>query len=315
MTSKVWTIGMPGAYLRVMELRHLRYYVAVAEERHFGRAATRLHMAQPPLSQQIKQLEAEIGVQLLTRSTRRVELTPAGERFLDRARAILADVDDAGDEAQRVAAGEVGRVSLGLIGSATYELLPTIVPALREQCPDLELDLHGEMLTPAQEEGLRDGSLDICILRPPVRDPGLRVRVLRREALVVALPASHPLADHESIRLADLSDEPFITYPSRHRSVVHDSIFDACQRAGFVPRVVQEVQETSTLVVFVAAGLGVALVPEPVRALSIAGAVYRPLEGEGEFVELAVATREGEDSPHVSRVLACLRTLLAPGPA
>lgn len=297
-----------------MELRHLRYYLAVAEELHFGRAAARLHMAQPPLSQQIKQLEAEIGVQLLTRSTRRVELTPAGERFLERARAILADVDEAGDEAQRVAAGEVGRVSLGLIGSATYELLPTIVPALREQCPDLELDLHGEMLTPAQEEGLRDGSLDICILRPPVRDPDLRVRILRREALLVALPATHPLAQRDTIRLADLRDEPFITYPSRHRSVVHDSIFDACRRAGFAPRVVQEVQETSTLVVFVAAGLGVALVPEPVRALTIDGAVYRPLDGEGEFVELAVATREGERSPHVARVLACLHDLLAPPP-
>ncbi|MFW5470715.1 LysR substrate-binding domain-containing protein [Knoellia sp. CPCC 206435] len=295
-----------------MELRHLRYFVAVAEELHFGRAAARLHMAQPPLSQQIKQLEAEIGVQLLTRSTRRVELTPAGKRYLARARAVLADVDDAGDEAQRVAAGEVGRVALGLIGSATYDLLPTIVPALRERCPDIVLDLRGELLTPAQEEGLRDGSLDICILRPPVRDPGLRVRVLRREPLVAVLPATHQLADRDSIRLADLRDEPFITYPSRHRSVLHDATFDACQRAGFVPQVVQEVSETSTLVVFVAAGLGVALVPEPVRHLTITGAVYRPLEGAPSSVELAVATRGDERSPHVLRILGALRSLLAP---
>ncbi|WP_404386417.1 LysR substrate-binding domain-containing protein [Knoellia locipacati] len=293
-----------------MELRHLRYYVAVAEELHFGRAAQRLHMAQPPLSQQIKQLEAEIGVVLLNRSTRRVELTPAGERFLDRARAILADVDHAGDEAQRVAAGEVGRVALGLIGSATYDLLPTIVPALRKACPDIVLDLRGELLTPAQEEGLRDGTLDICILRPPVRDPGLRVRVLRQEPLIAVLPAAHPLAERDGIRLEDLRDEPFITYPSRHRSVLHDATFDACQRAGFVPKVVQEVSETSTLVVFVAAGLGVALVPEPVRHLTITGAVYRPLVGEPSFVELAVATRGDERSPHVLRILEALRSLL-----
>ena len=206
-------------------------------------------------------------------------------------------------------------MALGLIGSATYDLLPTIVPGLREACPDIVLDLRGELLTPAQEEGLRDGTLDICILRPPVRDPSLRVRVLRREPLIAVLPATHPLAGRDGIRLEDLRHEPFITYPSRHRSVLHDATFDACQRAGFVPQVVQEVRETSTLVVFVAAGLGVALVPEPVRHLTITGAVYRPLEGVPSFVELAVATRGDERSPHVLRILDALRSLLAPDPA
>ena len=267
-------------------------------------------MAQPPLSQQIKQLEGELRVQLLTRSTRRVELTPAGERYLERARGILAEVDLAGHEAARVASGEVGRVAIGFTGSATYELLPTLARALAEDFPDLELDLRGELLTPSQEALLHDGSLDVGVLRPPVRDPALRVRVLRREPLIAVLPSTHPLAQRSSVALADLRDEPFITYPSHQRSVVHDAIFDACQRVGFTPHVAQEISETSTLVVFVAAGLGVALVPESVRHLSITGAVYLPLAGTTEEVELAVATRADERSPQVARVVARMRTLL-----
>jgi len=293
-----------------MELRHLRYFVAVAEECHFGRAAERLHIAQPPLSQQIKQLENELGVQLLTRSTRKVELTPSGEGYLDRARAILASVDDAGDEAARVAAGEIGRIAIGFTGSATYELLPTLARMLDDELPDLELDLRGEMLTPDQVAALRDHTLDLGFLRPPVRDTGIDVRVLRKEPLIAVLPSEHRLASEEKARLADLRDERFITYPSHHRSVVYEAVFDACQRAGFTPRQTQEVGETSTLVVFVAAGLGVALVPASVRHLNITGAVYLPLAGTTEEVELAVATRADDDSPHVRRVLARVRRLL-----
>jgi DNA-binding transcriptional LysR family regulator len=293
-----------------MELRHLRYFVAVAEECHFGRAADRLHIAQPPLSQQIKQLENELGVQLLARSTRKVELTPAGAHYLDRARAILASVDDAGDEATRVAAGRVGRVSIGFTGSATYELLPALARVLREELPELDLELRGEMLTPDQVSGLRARTLDLGFLRPPVRDPDLRVRVLRREPLIAVLPSQHPLAGKAKLRLADLRDEPFIMYPSHHRSVVYEAVLDACQRAGFTPSATQEVGETSTLVVFVAAGLGVALVPASVRHLSITGAVYLPLAGTTEEVELAVATRSDDESPHLREVLARVRRLL-----
>src|ERR1700743_1891693 len=152
-----------------MELRRIQYFVAVAEEAHVGRAAERLRMAQPPLSQQIKALEAEMGVVLFHRSTRKVELTPAGERFLDRARAILADVDDALTEAGTVAAGMVGRIAIGFTGSATYDLLPSLVRVLRADLPGIELDIHGEMLTPDQVTALTDGTLDLGLLRPPVR--------------------------------------------------------------------------------------------------------------------------------------------------
>lgn len=291
-----------------MELRHLRYFVAVAEECHFGRAAQRLHIAQPPLSQQIRQLETALGVQLLTRSTRRVDLTPAGARYLERARAILADVVRAGDEAALIADGRIGRVAIGFTGSATYELLPSLSRRLRALSPDLVLDLRGELLTPSQVTGLRDGVLDVGFLRPPVRDPEIEVHPLRREPLVVVLPEAHPLTSHDEIALADLAAEPFITYPSHHRSVVHDAVLDACQAAGFTPHA-SEVAETSTLVSFVAAGLGVALVPGSVQQLRITGAAYRPLAGIAPTVELAVATRRGENSPAVRRVLALAREL------
>jgi DNA-binding transcriptional LysR family regulator len=295
-----------------MELRHLRYFVAVAEECHFGRAAARLHIAQPPLSQQIRQLEADLGVELFTRTTRRVDLTPAGQRYLERARSILAQVAAAGAEAGRVAAGELGRVSLGFTGSATYELLPSLARALRRDLPGIELDLRGEMLTPRQVEALRAGVLDVGFLRPPTPAPDLDLQVLRREALVAAIPAAHPLAERKRVRLRDLADEPFITYPAGQRSAVAPVVLEACAKAGFSPRVVHEVAETSTLMSFVAAGLGVALVPASVQHLQITGAVHLPLTGTNAGVDLAVATRLGENRPDVLRVLARAHRLVGP---
>lgn len=296
-----------------MELRRIQYFVAVAEECHFGRAALRLQMAQPPLSQQIKQLEAEMGVTLLIRSTRKVELTLAGERFLERARQILASVDEAVEEAGRVAEGLLGTLSIGFTGSATYDLLPSLARVLRAELPGIDLDLRGEMLTPDQVTALLDGTLDLGFLRPPVQSPEIDVRVLRREPLIAVLPESHALAGRTKVKLADLSDEPFITYPSHNRSVVYQAVLDACQRSGFTPARVHEVGETSTLVSFVAAGLGVALVPASVQHLKITGANYLPLAGNTEEVELAVATRTDDRSPLVARVRARAETLIGGG--
>ena len=287
-----------------MELRHIRYFVAVAEECHFGRAAERLHIAQPPLSQQIKQLEADLGVVLLTRSTRKVELTPAGQRYLERARVILAAVDDAASEAVRVAAGELGRLSIGFTGSATYELVPSLARVLRSELPGIELDLRGEMLTPDQVDALLNRTLDLGFLRPPVRHADIDLLILRREPLIAVLPSTHPLSLRSSVRLRDLRHEPFITYPSHHRSVVHEAVMDACERAGFTPRDVHEVRETSTLVAFVAAGLGFALVPASVQHLQITGATYLPIADTTEAVELALACRANDPSPQVARVRA-----------
>ncbi|TDW15041.1 LysR family transcriptional regulator [Kribbella kalugense] len=292
-----------------MELRHLRYFVAVAEERHFGRAAARLHIAQPPLSQQIRQLEGELGLQLLRRTTRRVDLTPAGEAYLLRARQIIAAVSSAAGEAQRVAVGLQGRLVIGCVGSATYSLLPQLVRTLREELPDLEVAVQGEMLAPDQARALLEGRIDLGLLRPPVDEESLRVDVLRADRLIVAVPDGHRLAGRRRVRLAELADEDFVIHAGGGRSVMHDTVVELCREAGFEPRVRHEVAETSTLVTFVAAGLGIAVVPAPVAELMVPGVAYRALSGRAS-VELAAATRADDDAPYLERVLAVLAGLV-----
>lgn len=284
-----------------MELRHLRYFVAVAEECHFGRAAQRLHMAQPPLSQQIRQLEAELGVELLRRTTRRVSLTPAGERYLERARDVLGAVDRAGREVAQVATGEVGRVTIGFVGSATYALLPGLARDLREALPDIHFEFKGEMLTPDQTAELERGTLDIALMRTPIFAEGLRMQTLQREPLVLAVPATHRLALADRVHLTDLRDQPLVSYPSGHRSVIQEVVLATCQRAGFQPRQAVQVSETSTLVVFVAAGIGLALVPQSVSALQLSGVVFRELV-DAPQVELSIGWRD-DAGPAVERVV------------
>jgi DNA-binding transcriptional LysR family regulator len=295
-----------------MELRHLRYFIAVAEERHFGRAAARLHIAQPPLSQQIRRFEAELGEPLLYRTTRSVELAPAGEVLLEQGREILAAVDAAIDDARRAARGEYGRLAIGFTGSCTYAMLPALAAAMRQELPGVVLDLQGELLTPAQVARLVDGTLDLGLLRPPVHDRGLSTEVLQSEPLLAVLPDSHPLAESEAIALELLEGEPFITYPSHFRSVVHDAVEDACAAHGFEPVAAHEVSETATLVSFVAAGLGVSLVPASVRNMTVQGAVYRPLVRDTTRVELAVAWRRGDDRPVLARALDVIRRGVRP---
>jgi DNA-binding transcriptional LysR family regulator len=293
-----------------MDLRQMRYFVAVAEERHFGRAAARLHIAQPPLSQQIRRIEAELGEPLLYRTTRSVELAPAGEVLLERSRDILAAVDAAIEDARRAAHGEYGRLAIGFTGSATYALLPALAAALRRELPGVALDLRGELLTPTQVARLTAGTLDLGLLRPPIRDRSLSTEVLRSEPLIAVLPESHPLAAADAISLERLKDEPFVTYPSHFRSVLHDAVEDACAAHGFTPRAAHEVAETATLVSFVAAGLGVSLVPASVRNMTVEGAVYRPLSQDTTRVQLAAAWKRDDNRPALARALDITRQVL-----
>lgn len=292
-----------------MELRHLRYFRAVAEELHFGRAAERLLIAQPPLSQQIRQLERELGVTLLTRSTRSVELTPAGRVFLDRTVKILAAVDDASEQARRIAEGMEGRLVIGCVGSATYSLLPRLVRALRKTLPAVDLSVRGEMLAPAQLAALHAGEIDIGLLRPPVTDPDITVETIRRDRLLVALPAGHPYAERAALSAFDLRDEDFISHAGRGRSRMSALVTTLCLDAGFAPRIRHEVEETSTLVTLVAAGLGVAVVPEPTAELDIAGVCYRPLSPESTSIELLAAYPSSSSSPLIANVLEVLREI------
>lgn len=290
-----------------MELRHLRYFRAVAEELHFGRAAARLHIAQPPLSQQIRRLEAELGVELLVRSTRRVELTPAGEDYLRRVIDILDDVDAAGRHAQRIADGASGHLTIGCVGSATYSLLPQLVRDLREELPGVDVDLRGEMLVPTLVDGLRSGELHFAVLRPPTDVDDLTVTVLRTEPLIVALPERHRLAAKAAIALSELAGDDFVMHAGGGQSVLNHLAVSLCAAEGFVPQIRHEVAETSTLVTFVAAGLGVALVPGPTAALDIAGVRYVPLRGQGAALELAAAYLTSARSPLIDRVQELLR--------
>ncbi|GAA1953912.1 LysR substrate-binding domain-containing protein [Nocardioides panacihumi] len=292
-----------------MDLRHLRYFVAVAEERHFGRAAERLHMAQPPLSQAIRQLESELGVVLLLRTTRRVDLTEAGAAYLARARSILAEMDEAAHEARRVAAGVVGRLAIGCVGSATYSLLPALSRHLATELPGVDFAFRGEMLAPDQVEALRSGVIDVALLRPPVADLSLTVTPLRSDRLVVALPVDHVLARRRQVRVADLRDADLIVHSADRRSVMYDVVIGLFRDAGIDPRVRHEVGETSTLVTLVAGGLGVAVVPEPVTALALDGVAYRPLVRSAASVELAVAYRSERGEPHLMRTIDVIRRM------
>jgi DNA-binding transcriptional LysR family regulator len=292
-----------------VELRHLRYFRAVAEELHFGRAAERLHIAQPPLSQQIRQLERELGVSLFTRSTRRVELTAAGEAYLKRAVAVLDAVDDAGQQARRIAHGVEGHLTIGCVGSATYSVLPCFVRALRDELPHVEISIRGEMLAPAQLDALRAGGIDIALLRPPVDDAAIRVEVLRRDRLIAALPAEHPLTQRDLLHVGDLRGEDFIAHAGQGRSVMGGLLAAICADAGFAPRIRHEVSETSTLVTLVAAGLGVAVVPAPTADLDIAGVTYRQLEPASLGVDLVAAHLVEAPSPAIERALGVLRRI------
>jgi DNA-binding transcriptional LysR family regulator len=294
-----------------VELRHLRYFRAVAEELHFGRAAERLHMAQPPLSQQILQLERELGVTLLVRSTRKVELTAAGQAYLKQVVAILDSADEAGAQARRIAEGVEGHLAIGCVGSATYSLLPRLVRALRDELPGVDVSVRGEMLAPAQIAALLTGEIDLALLRPPVEQPGVLVETVRRDRLLVALPEGHALATRDDLSVSDLRDEEFVAHAGHGRSVMSSILTAMCADAGFVPRIRHEVEETSTLVTLVSAGLGVAIVPEPTAALAIAGVCYRPLTPDALGVDLDVAWAARANSSLLDNVLTVLRQVAA----
>lgn len=293
-----------------MELRHLRYFVAVAEERHFGRAAERLHMAQPPLSQAIRRLEAELGIVLLHRTTRRVDLTEAGRAFLDRARAILGDVEQAADVARRVAAGAVGHLTLGCVGTAAYSVLPALSRRLAEELPGVDFSFRGEMLVPDQVLALHAGTIDVALLRPPVADLSLAVETLRRDRLMVALPGDHPLTRRAEVRARELGAVDLIVHSADRRSVMSGVVLRLLHDAGVEPRIRHEVGETSTLLTLVAGGLGAAVVPEPVTALGLDGVAYRPLVQPRASVELAVAHRADRTESHLRRTVDVIRSIV-----
>ncbi len=276
--------------------------MVVAEELHFRRAAERLHMSQPPLSQQIRQLEEEVGAVLLARTQRRVELTAAGAAFLGRAREILEAVEDAARLARRVQRGEVGRLAIGFVGSSMYSIVPELLQALREQFPDIGQRLE-ELGTTEQLRQLEDGRLDVGFVRPARPRPGLSIETVLREPVVVALPHGHPLAARQPLSLADLAGEPLVLLTRAGSPGLRDALGDAADEE----QIVQEVAEMQTVIGLVAAGVGLSLVPESVRALVRRGVTYRTLTGPAPAVELAVAWRSSDESPVLAAFIELIR--------
>ena len=293
-----------------MELRHLRYFVAVAEELHFGRAAERLHIAQPPLSQQIRQLEGALGFPLLLRAHRRVRLTDGGAAFLGEARAILARVERAAQDARRVARGETGSLALGFIASTTWWLVPALLQELRRRQPGVALSL-AELSTEEQVAALRAGTIQVGLGRPPADDPAIAAEPLLDEPLAVALPLRHRLARGPAVPLRALADEPFVLFPRRPRPGWADRVLGHCREAGFLPHVAQEVLELSTALALVAAGAGVTLVPGSVQSLRPRGLVYRPLAPPAPTTRLLALYRREDAPPTVARFVEIARDVLA----
>lgn len=285
-----------------MELRHLRYALAIADELHFTRAAQLLGIGQPPLSQQIKLLEEELGVRLFHRLTRGVELTEAGRAFMPLARASVQAAEQAALAAQRAARGELGGLTIGFTSSASFNpLVPGIIGRFREAFPGLSISLV-EQTTARLLESLASSSIDVAFLRPALGETdGLVSRRLPDEHLWIALPARHRLAGQESIALLDLAGEPFILYPRANGRQLYDSIIAACRNAGFSPRIAQEAPQMASTVNLVAAGVGVALVPESMCQLHAQGVTYARVAGDGPKAQLVVAHRRDGPVPPAVR--------------
>ncbi|WP_030166128.1 MULTISPECIES: LysR substrate-binding domain-containing protein [Actinomycetes] len=291
-----------------MELRHLRYFAAVADTCHFGQAAEQLHVAQPALSHAIRQLEAELDVTLFHRTTRQVSLTPAGVFLQAEAARLLDSAADAVRGVRRIAGGRSGLLRLGLTGTAAFSHLPQIAQLVKREMPDLALEIQADVLTPAQCESLRTGALDLGVLRPPTVGDEIEYRILASESLLLALPVDHRLADEAAVSMADLRSESFVAYDNSD-SAVNEAVSRSCRLAGFAPRREHFAPGTAVLLALVAAGLGVAVVPESVRALNLNGVVFRDLF-DAQTVELALAWRSGEVNPLVQSVIALLETSL-----
>ncbi len=280
----------------MVELRQLRYFVAVAEELHFTRAAERLGITQPPLSQQIQRLEAELGVALLTRDNRGVALTEAGKVFLDGSRRILAEEERALHHVERVARGEVGSLTIGTVSSAWYAFLPRVLRAFRRHYPDVEI-LANSMSTTEQVDRLVTGSLDVALLRNPIDEPGIVSEVVISDSLMVAMPEAHRFSRCKQIELSALAQETLVILPRRYGPGGYDLIVQMCMEAGFKPRIFQETIEINAVVGLVNAGMGLSIVPASISNLRIEGIRYVPLAGDYPSWDLLMAWRECNVSP------------------
>jgi DNA-binding transcriptional LysR family regulator len=291
-----------------VEYRHIRFFIAVAEDLSFTRAATRLRVAQPHLSREIRRLEQALEVPLFARDRRRVTLTAGGSAFLERARCILAETAEAVRTAQRANRGETGRLRVGFSSSAGFGLLPDAVRRFRLERPDIELVLT-EFNSDEQPDLLRMSALDASLLYPPHRpEQGLDTETLIVDPLVAALPEGHRLAKQRQVALGALATEPWVFFRRAVASRLYDEILRACGKAGFTPRIVQEARKLSTIASLAASGLGVSLVPITLTRLRLPRMVCRPLAAPVPQVPLAIMWRRHDPNPALAPFLAIIRS-------
>jgi DNA-binding transcriptional LysR family regulator len=302
----------------MFDFRQLRYFVAVAEELSFTRAALRLHLSQPPLSQQIQSLEQDLGVRLLERTKRHVALTEPGRVFLEQARQILAKADEARSQVTAAAAGYSGQLRLAYTVSVSFHpALPQALLRYGQIAPNVRLKLS-EMYTEPQFAALLAGEIDVGFVRDEplhaqdARD--LRLSVIDREPLLLALPAGHPLAGRSSLRLAEVADDAFVSQPRELAATLYDRLVKLATRAGFQPTIAQHAQQINGLLALVAAGLGLALVPASMRTVRLAGVCYVPIEDSDAYLLLAVACRADDRAPALQQFLSTVaETAVASG--
>jgi DNA-binding transcriptional LysR family regulator len=284
-----------------IELRHLRYFVAVAEELHFGRAALRLHLAQPPLSQQIRKLEEILGYPLFLRTSRAVKLTSAGEVFLERAKRTLRSVQEDMDEARSIGRGEEGFLRVGFIGSAMLTPLPAMLGRYRRLYPKVNLQLH-ESYTSAVVQKLLKGELDAGFLRDSGPASGLQIEPLFFEPFIAVVPKTHPLARYQTISAKELREEPFVFFSPAAGTLAYEKPVSLCEEHGFRPRVVQEAPQWLTIMRLVGAGLGVTIAPACVKQIAAPNLVCLSLRNAMVQSNIELAYRTGEDRAVVEAI-------------
>ncbi|MEO8099958.1 MAG: LysR family transcriptional regulator [Acidobacteriota bacterium] len=290
-----------------MEIRHLRFFCVLAAELHFTRAAFLLNISQSALSHQIKQLEVELGTQLIERTNRRVRLTPAGEAFLVRAASLLEQVDQAVREATMIGQGELGSLGIGVVSTAVCSYLPGILRAFRRESPHLSIDVH-EMEPGEQVNALHKESIDIGLLFLSIEDPAFESVLISRERLIAAVPQGHPAASHEKIRLRDLADETFLIPRQQSVPGFHELVLDALKENGITSPQLQPTRLLTTATFLVAGQLGVALVPESFRQhLRIRGCVYRDISGPAVHADLIALWRRKDEMPGLRRLVGLLK--------
>ena len=297
----------------IFDFNQLSCFVAVAEELHFGRAATRLFMTQPPLSRQIQLLEHAVGAKLFERTSRSVRLTTAGQVFLVDATRLLYLAEQAANSARRASKGETGRVTIGFTAAAGYEMVPKLLAAAKQALPDIDVVLK-ELISAAQVEALEANTIDLGFLRPLFSRQRIELLLIEREPLVVALPADHELAKRDRIQLMDMNGQPFIMHSPKEGKYFHDLIIGLFGSSGVAPDYIQYLDQTHTILALVRAGLGIGILPASAQRFHFDSVAFRPLWREDVVAEMCLAWRSDHGNPAVSRFRKFAAAYFSTGP-